>query len=493
VLSGSPGELAEALWLSNRTIAYVNGSALWHVGIAEGDSGKALHMLDFPEGTEPSGLQYEPESGNLVFSAAVWTADGNLSKTAEHDAAWEDRGNSGTVFDDLLVRHWDTWRIPGRVYTLASTRIQRKRRARDVEEMIADRTFTNVLKGTGLYSQMDAISEFSVSPTHLAVALKPPYLNVAVHTRMEVYYIALGYGEAPQEPTILTGGGQGAVSGVEFSPDGRKVAWLEMAQDGYESDKRVVVVHTLSSWGTGKGTSVRWTDAWDRSPSTLVWDGDSDSLYLLAEYKGRVLPYHLSTPGRLPTPLHFRGSTSSIAVLNATTSTLLLTINSLTSPNEVFVLDLHDAPAGSDHSGDPDKHPPEAIHQISNFSTSHIDGRLDNLSGEELWFHGVDNRMVMAWTIKPRGWAKDDAAGTWPMAFFIHGGPQGAWEDAWSTRWNPAMFASMGYFVVAVNPTGSTGYGQEFTDRIQEHWGDRPYQDLLAGYHAALDKFPEVS
>lgn len=78
------------------------------------------------------------------------------------------------------------------------------------------------------------------------------------------------------------------------------------------------------------------------------------------------------------------------------------------------------------------------------------------------------------------------------LAFLIHGGPQGAWNENWSTRWNPAVYASAGYFVVAVNPTGSTGYGQEFCDRIQNHWGDRPYQDLLAGYQAALDKYPHI-
>ena len=408
MLSGSPDEIAEAVWLSERTVAYVNGSALWHFGIGDKDSGRGIHMFDFPEGIEPSALTYEPESGTLVFSAAVWSDDGDLTKTAEHDKKWEERGYTGTVFNDLFVRHWDTWRIPGRVYTLASTKITKKKKDAE-DEFVAGREFTNLLKDTGLYSQMDAVdsSWFSVSPTHVAVALKPPHLNVATHTRMEVYYLPL---DAPgSRPVQLTPGNQGAISAVTFSPDGKKLAWLEMAKDGYESDKRVVIVHTLN--GDKMGTSERWTDNWDRSPSDLTWDHDSDSLYLLAEYNGRILPYHLAHAGRLPTPMHFKGSTQSITMLDNSKSTFLLTINSLTSPNEVFVLDLLDA----DANGDPDKHPREALHQISNFSTSHIGGRLDNLYGEELWFKGVDGRKVMAWTIKPRGWCETDEPGTWPM------------------------------------------------------------------------------
>jgi poly(3-hydroxybutyrate) depolymerase len=114
---------------------------------------------------------------------------------------------------------------------------------------------------------------------------------------------------------------------------------------------------------------------------------------------------------------------------------------------------------------------------------------------------------VMGWVNKPPGF-KEGQEKKWPLAFLIHGGPQGAWEDSWSTRWNQAMFAAKGYITVAVNPTGSTGYGQEFTDRIQGNWGSRkstppppiretdlvgPYKDLVAGYHAALKLFPEVS
>ena len=137
----------------------------------------------------------------------------------------------------------------------------------------------------------------------------------------------------------------------------------------------------------------------------------------------------------------------------------------------------------------------KGLHRVTDWSARHIDGRLDGMKPEAFWFKGAENWDVMAWAIKPRGWSEKDAdkGKVWPMAFLVHGGPQDAWEDSWSTRWNPAVFASQGYFIIAVNPTGSTGYGQEFCDRIKGDWGGNPLKDLLAGYNAALMRFPEVS
>jgi hypothetical protein len=121
---------------------------------------------------------------------------------------------------------------------------------------------------------MDPIESFSLSSTHLAFALKSPHLNEATHTRQDVYLMPLpdlsASTTAKFPPLQLTSGSQGAVSGVSFSPDGKKVAWLEMAKDGNESDRRRVVVHELSTVRGKAGLNVEWTEEWDRSPSSLT-------------------------------------------------------------------------------------------------------------------------------------------------------------------------------------------------------------------------------
>ena len=157
--------------------------------------------------------------------------------------------------------------------------------------------------------------------------------------------------------------------------------------------------------------------------------------------------------------LTFNHSTTSISVLP---KQILLSITSHINPLDYYLL-----PEESDNE-------PRHLHRLTSFSDKHIDGRLDTHQGEEFWFEGDEGHQVMGWVIKPPGF-KEGQEKQWPSAFLIHGGPQGAWEDAWSTRWNQALFAAEGYIVIAINPTGSTGYGQEFSDRIQGNWGSRQF------------------
>ncbi|QSS65684.1 pre-mRNA-splicing factor brr2, oligopeptidase [Histoplasma capsulatum] len=97
----------------------------------------------------------------------------------------------------------------------------------------------------------------------------------------------------------------------------------------------------------------------------------------------------------------------------------------------------------------------------------------------DIWWKGADEHPIHAWVIKPSNF---DPKKKYPLCYLIHGGPQGAWNNQWNTRWNPAVFAEQGYVVVAPNPTGSTGYGQAFTDAIQNQWGGKPYEDIVRGF-----------
>jgi len=113
-------------------------------------------------------------------------------------------------------------------------------------------------------------------------------------------------------------------------------------------------------------------------------------------------------------------------------------------------------------------------------------------SPEDFYFEGAEGKQVHGFVVKPHGWKEGDEKKKWPGLLFIHGGPQGVWDDRWSTRWNPNVFAHQGYFVVAINPTGSTTFGQDFTDAITKDWGGKPFVDLQKGWKYALDKYPEI-
>jgi dipeptidyl aminopeptidase/acylaminoacyl peptidase len=144
----------------------------------------------------------------------------------------------------------------------------------------------------------------------------------------------------------------------------------------------------------------------------------------------------------------------------------------------------------------------DAHRQLTNYTHDYFGNRLESIDVDELWFKGADDKDVMTFVLKPPGFQSGQKH-SYPMVFYIHGGPQSAWFDNWNVRWNKALFASQGYIVVGVNFAGSTSYGQSFTDSIREEWGGRgscatiplmigAFKDLLTGYQAVLERYPEV-
>lgn len=121
--------------------------------------------------------------------------------------------------------------------------------------------------------------------------------------------------------------------------------------------------------------------------------------------------------------------------------------------------------------------------QMTHVSSTAHSGSLFGLSRnqvDDVWYDGAfSGQQIHALMVRPSDF---DPKKKYPLAYLIHGGPQGAWNDSWSTRWNPAIFAEQGYVVVCPNPTGSTGYGTALTDAIQGQWGGTPYQDLVKGF-----------
>jgi dipeptidyl aminopeptidase/acylaminoacyl peptidase len=108
---------------------------------------------------------------------------------------------------------------------------------------------------------------------------------------------------------------------------------------------------------------------------------------------------------------------------------------------------------------------------------------------EPFWFTGAHGDQVEGFLVKPPNF---DPAKKYPVKFLVHGGPQGAWGDDWSYRWNPELFAANGYVVVMINFHGSTGYGQKFVDSINGDWGGAPFEDLMKGLDYAEQTYPFI-
>lgn len=130
----------------------------------------------------------------------------------------------------------------------------------------------------------------------------------------------------------------------------------------------------------------------------------------------------------------------------------MFTSSSLNSPNEIYILSGLSMDGSLAHKVE--------IKRVSKFAEDELSG-LYLTEPESFWFKGAKGRKVQGWIVRPPGAEPKNTKGKkWPVVLLIHGGPQGAWEDSWSTRWNPQVFAHQGYVVVTINPTGSTTFGQ---------------------------------
>lgn len=492
----------EAFWIDSRTVGHAVAEG------EEGDEVTTLYAISLKYETEASSVapespvligkfptasasnfKYSAKSGILVFSDLVH-ADGDINKAKENDKVWENRGDSAYVYDDTYERHWDTWTGPKRP-SLFSVKLTQN----PDKSYTLGAKFSNLLEGTGHHSPVEPFggsNDFDVSDTHVVYTTKDPERPQSWHTKQNVYLVDIAGGSKPKE---LTAGKFGATSNPIFSPKGDKAAWLQRDEDGAEADRAKVVIYDFT-----KDVRYTLTQHWDRSPSAITFSPDGKVLYLtvsdLAREKIYALPV-LPTPSsstsdpKLPPeyrePLALTSTGAASGVQPLPNGRLLFTYNSLTSPNDVYVfrglddLDLH---------SDSKKAFKGKVEQLTRFAENDLKGK--SLSpGEDFWFEGAEGKKVQGFTLKPPGFKEGDKK-KWPVVLLIHGGPQGVWADQWSTRWNPNIFAQQGYFTVAINPTGSSSFGQEFTDAITGDWGGKPFVDLRKGWSYILDKYPEI-
>jgi dipeptidyl aminopeptidase/acylaminoacyl peptidase len=437
-------------------------------------------------------FRYNEETGNLVFSAYVYP-DGNLSTVAEQDKKWEERGNTALVYDGTYERHWDTW-SGKKGPQLFSVKLSKSGDGK----WLAQDDFKSPLKGTKHYTPVEPFGgtdDFDVSAIHIVYTTKDPVLPEAWHTRQNVYIVPINGDKAPRE---LTSGSQGATHSPAFNPAGNKVAWLEMDKDGYEADRNKIVIYDLE-----KNVRFTTTQAWDRSPDAIVFSKDSDFIYLTAGDHATVKVWALPVPptpsksttnpsldAKYTTPFTLTHGRAASGLQTLSGGKVVFSLSSFTSPNDVFLIRNLDVVEEAILSGNAGSIKDVKINQITHFSAEDLKDK-DLAEGETFYFKGALDKDVQGWALKPKGWQKDDKK-KWPVVLLIHGGPQGAWEDQWSTRWNPNIFAQQGYFVIMINPTGSTTFGQEFTDAIAEDWGGKPFTDMINGWKFALDQYPEI-
>lgn len=415
---------------------------VWSVAIT---GGAATQVTNLKGGL--GGFKVAPTGDKLLIWAdrlpGAPTSEPAMVKKAD------DAGN-GRTYDQLFVRHWASWADGTRsqLFVLPMAGGKATGYGKAIE---------GALVGDAPSKPFGGGEEVSWSADGKTV-----YFALREAGRIEPLSTNLDIFSAPADgsaaPTNLTDANDGMDNLPTVSPDGKYLAWFAMKRPGYEADRQVLMLRDLA---TGKVTAL--TDSWDRSVGSIAWGVDSKTIYVTAEDTQENPIWSVSLTGKV-TRLTKEGNVSAVV---PTAKGLLFAMNSLTAPDDFYWL------AGKKTT------------RLTSVNAAKLAG-IDMPTVTRFSFTGANNDTVWGYAVKPAGLAADAKI---PMAFMVHGGPQGSSNNSWSYRWNPAVFAGAGYALVAIDFHGSTGYGQKFSDDIRNNWGGWPLEDLKKGYDAATSKF----
>ncbi len=391
--------------------------------------------------TEASGQILSGDGKTLVFTSEVFPECG--AEEACNQKQLDAGKNSPTkarLITSLLYRHWTTWQGARRSHLLAMP----------VEGGPA-RDLTPGTRDVPPFS-LGGPEDYVISPDskELCFAMNADEVPAA-STNSDLWTIPL----SSEGKAVLLTHNPGADNSPAYSPNGKYIAFRSQARGGYESDRWRL---TLLERATGKTTVLTdWLDRWVES---FTWAPDSTRIFFTAEDRGRQAIQFLDINGG-GSKVAIRGdNTLDDIQFTRNGQTIVFTRQSGSAPTEICTASSKGGP------------PVVLTHFNDALLASH---QLTPL--EEISTKGAEDTPVQSFIVKPPGF---DASQKYPVLFLIHGGPQGAWGQTWSYRWNPQVFAAAGYVVVMPNPRGSTGYGQKFIDGINGDWGGKAYDDMMA-------------
>ena len=459
-----PKPLTPAGWNVNSAALSADGQTVYFLS-AKGGS-QQLYAMPLAGGTprqltdfavDVDSFQISPQGDRVAFSAGVFQDCGSdLACTSKKLDAHKARKNTGEVFDSLFVRHWDTWN-DGRRNTLFVAPLPAGKAA----AVKGASAISATLAGDAPSKPFGGNDDFTWAPDGKSVvaSIRVAGREEAWSTNFDLYRLDA---EGKQAPVNLTAANPAWDAGPVFSADGNTLYYRAMKRPGFEADRFGVIALDLAS---GKTREI--APNWDRSAGEVVLSQDEKSFYTAADDLGEHRLFNIDIATGKATVVAEGGSIGS-PVLAA--GTLAYTKNSLKSGDQIVV-------AQADGSS-PREITPSAGQMLPDVAFGDY---------EQFQFKGWNNETVHGYVVKPYNYQEGK---TYPVAFLIHGGPQGSFGNGWSYRWNPQTYAGQGYAVVMIDFHGSTGYGQAFTDAISQHWGDRPLEDLQKGWAAAQKQYP---
>ena len=431
----------------SRTLFYLSDASgseqLWRVGLA-GAAPEQVTKLPVDVG----GYLLSPKGDRVALWADRSTDCADLACAS---AAAKPAGGSGRTYDQLFVRHWDTWATQGERSRLYVMPLAGGAAVSVVGPLVGD----TPSKPDGGSDQI----AWSADGQTLFFALREAGRIESLSTNLDLF-------AAPADgtggPVNLTAANKATDNLPSVSPDGKWLAYAAMARPGYEADRMALHLRDLTS-----GEVRTLAPDWDVSIDSIGWSADGRSLLVTAGESLDEPLYRVAVADGKVTRLTKGGHVS--GVLPTRDGGAIIALDSITAPADLYRV--------------------SARGKLSRLTSVNADklAEIDVPRAERFTFAGAAGDKVMGWVVTPKG-----ASAKLPTTLLVHGGPQGSFSDSWSYRWNPMLFAAPGHAVVSIDFHGSTGHGQAFTDSIRNDWGGKPLEDLKLGLAAAAARYPAV-
>jgi dipeptidyl aminopeptidase/acylaminoacyl peptidase len=459
--------------------------------------------------TEADGAVWSPDSQRILFVSRVypecsegssWLEEENCDRRKEADAAANPV--KAQVWDRLLYRHWNNYVGPRRSHVLVVSVTD--------GNLVRDLTPTQDIGDAEAptFSLGGPIGYAWAPDSHEIAYVTNVELVPAASTNNDVFTLRL---DDPVAKPVRVSASLGSDDAPAYSPDGKWLAFRSQKRPGYESDRfRLMLLDR-----EGKTTD-ELLPKFDRWVDEFAWGADSATIYFASGVSGSTQIFSVKVDGSelnwrtyVNTNLE-RGEYGDLHI-SSDGRLLVSTRMTVAKPAEVFLTQIgvdsgmnlddfgylfpiYKSPVpGSLESAGYGMYKTEQLTHMNRAVLAsygiHGGGEHDGEPMEGFTFDGAGGTKVHGFIVRPPNFDEDKK---YPVKFLIHGGPQGAWGDAWSYRWNPELMAASGYVVVMVNPRGSTGYGQAFVDGVNGDWGGKPYVDLMKGLDYAEQHFPFI-
>jgi dipeptidyl aminopeptidase/acylaminoacyl peptidase len=442
--------------------------------------------------TEAGGEIWSPDGKSILFTSDVYPeCDGMPEKEAECNAKKardvEQSKVKALIFDHLLYRHWNTYKGGTRTHLFVVDAAGEFKRTAEERPINWPRDLTLGDYDAPVFS-LGGQDDYAFSPDGQEVCYTSNHeKNPAASTNNDLWIVPVGGGAAKN----ITADNLASDSTPLYSPDGRYIAYRAQQRPGYESDRFRLMLYDRKT-----GEKKNLTEDFDGWVGTFSWAPNHGILFFSAERKGEAPIFYTTVDGREASQI-LDGFNDDV-IFSSNAGLLFFSRMSLGAPNQIFASELTFGIGCGDRLDAQNKlHekcvPPWVnaegpVTQITHLNDAVL-SQVAMAPPESFWFPGAHNDKVEGFLVKPPNF---DASKKYPVKFLIHGGPQGAWGDDWSFRWNPELFAANGYVVIMINFHGSTGYGQKFIDAINGDWGGAPFEDLMKGLDYAEKTYPFI-